>query len=412
MSRRFLFLQGNASWYFLRLGQALAEAGHEVARVNVCGGDRRFWGDWRATDFRERPEAFPDFVARHYDRAGTTDIVLFGDWRPVHRPAIAAAAARGIVVHVCEEGYLRPNWLTLERGGVNGWSRLPDDPDWYRATARRLPPFSTGAPVGAGMRNRILFDFQWQIANYTQRLRYPHYRTHRPYPIWAEYATWCRRLATLKWRQAEARDTVARLCAGTAPYFLFPLQLDSDSQIRVHSAFKTLPAAIEAVLDDFAAHAPAAAALVIKNHPLDNGWIDYRRLIRRKARSLGVEARVIFIDGGDLDALIDHAQGVIVVNSTVGLTALQRGAATIALGRAIFDLPGLTSEGPLSRFWHERTPPDPALFEAFRTVLLHTCMVNGNYYTDEGVRLAVANSLPRLLGADPLADAPARLACG
>lgn len=409
MRRSFLFLQGNAGWFYLRLGRALAEAGHDVGRVNICGGDRRFWGDWQAVDFRDEPDAWPAFVERQYEARAVSDIVLFGDCRPVHRAAIAAARRRGIAVHVFEEGYLRPNWVTLERDGVNGHSRLPDDPDWYRATARRLPPFDMGVSVGAGMRGRVVHDFQWQLSNYTRLWRYPHYRTHRPYPIWAEYATWARRLSTLKWRQAEARTAVADLVRGTRPFFLFPLQLDTDSQVRVHSPFGGLAAAIDAVLTDFARHAPAESLLVVKNHPLDNGWIDYRRMVRRRTRALDIAGRVLFLDGGDLNALIDHGRGVVTVNSTVGLTAIQRGACVVALGQAVFDMAGLTHQGPLADFWHRPAPPDPALFAAYRTVLLHACMVNGNFYGEDGVRLAVAGSLARMLSPeDLLADAPPR----
>ena len=49
--RSFLFLQGHATPFYLRLGQALDRAGHEVRRINICGGDRLFWGDWHAEDF-------------------------------------------------------------------------------------------------------------------------------------------------------------------------------------------------------------------------------------------------------------------------------------------------------------------------------------------------------------------------
>jgi len=44
-----------------------------------------------------------------------TDIILFGDCRPVHAAAIAIAKRHQIPHYVFEEGYLRPNWITLER---------------------------------------------------------------------------------------------------------------------------------------------------------------------------------------------------------------------------------------------------------------------------------------------------------
>ncbi|HAV07943.1 MAG TPA: capsule biosynthesis protein CapA, partial [Rhodobacteraceae bacterium] len=44
--------------------------------------------------------------------------------RPIHATAIRVAKARGLKVHVFEEGYLRPYWVTYERNGANGHSRL------------------------------------------------------------------------------------------------------------------------------------------------------------------------------------------------------------------------------------------------------------------------------------------------
>ena len=43
---------------------------------------------------------------------------LFGDWRPLHRPAVGLAKERAIAVHCCDEGYLRPNWITVELLGI------------------------------------------------------------------------------------------------------------------------------------------------------------------------------------------------------------------------------------------------------------------------------------------------------
>lgn len=408
--RSFLFLQGNASWLFRRLGEALAARGHRVGRVNVCGGDRLFWGrdDWNASDYTGRREDFGAFIAQEYARRAVTDIILFGDTRAIHRAATQAARDAGIAVWVFEEGYLRPHWVTLERDGVNGFSRLPDDPDWYRETARDLGGFTGASAVGAGLRERIVYDFRWQAANYTQAWRYPRFRTHRPYPIWAEYASWTTRLAVLRRRQKQAAAVVADLLESGRRFHLFALQLDTDSQIRVHSPFGRLAAAIEAVMRDFAAHAPADGLLVIKNHPLDNGWISWPRLVARLARELDLGERVRFIDGGDLDALIDAAAGTVTVNSTVGMTALERGRPAICLGRAIYDVPGLTFNGPLAEFWHGAPPPDAALYDAFRRVVMHGCLVNGNFYTEAGVALAVEASIARLEGGrDLLADAPA-----
>src|SRR5690606_28117416 len=120
--------------------------------------------------------------------------------------------------------------------------------------------------------------------------------------------------------------------ASRQPYFLLPLQLDSDWQIRKHSSFRDMGEVLDLALASFKNHAPEATRLVVKVHPMDNGLIDRLAQARTKATLLGIAERVDIIDGGDLDLLLQHASGTVVVNSTVGLSAMRHGCPTIALG--------------------------------------------------------------------------------
>lgn len=317
MKRNYLFLQGNASPFYQRLGERLAERGHGVKRINFCGGDLLFWRDWQSDDFRENAAHWPNFIADYLEREAITDIICFGDCRPIHQDAIAAARLRKIAVHVFEEGYLRPNWITLERDGVNGYSHLPKSAQWYTEMAQSLPDLPEAKPVGGGMWDRVRYDFMWQFANFLWFYRFPKFRTHRPYPILAEYMTWAMRLSTLKWHQAQTRNMISELARTGQPYFLFPLQLDSDFQVRVHSSFGRMVPAIELVIQNFAEYAPSDCLLVIKNHPLDNGWINYRRIVRKLGVDNGIGDRILFLDGGDLNSLLDDSLGTVLGKSVV-----------------------------------------------------------------------------------------------
>jgi len=85
--RSFLFLQGMATRFFERLGQTLIERGYAVYRVNFNGGDRAFWRLPGAVDFCGRPEEWPEFLDRLIVERAISDIILFGDCRPLHRAA-------------------------------------------------------------------------------------------------------------------------------------------------------------------------------------------------------------------------------------------------------------------------------------------------------------------------------------
>ncbi|RYI06939.1 MAG: capsule biosynthesis protein CapA, partial [Acetobacteraceae bacterium] len=119
-TRRFLFLQGPHGPWFHRLGWFLRLAGAQVWRVGFNLGDRVFWPGSGYVAFTGSHDEWPATCADLLDRHGITDLVVYGDTRPIHAQAVALAKARGLTVHVFEEGYLRPYWVTYERGGSNG----------------------------------------------------------------------------------------------------------------------------------------------------------------------------------------------------------------------------------------------------------------------------------------------------
>jgi capsular polysaccharide export protein len=403
--RSFLFLQGLATPFFVRLARAVAARGHEVHRINICGGDGLFWPRLGAVAFRGRFADWRGFLGGYLRQTEITDIVLFGDCRPYHRVAVDLARARGIAVHVFEEGYFRPDWITLERDGTNAFSSLPRDAaallaEAGRETGEELKP----AHVGGGFSRRVLWEMANQLSTLLLSPLYPHYRRHRSHHPLAECGGWIRRLAKRPAERLYTRRVSDYLQAAGRPYYLLPLQLETDYQIRRHSGFRSMTDVLRTVLDSFAREAPAEALLVIKLHPLDNGLVNFRKRARRLASRLGIGERVLVIDGGHLPTLLAGSRGVVVVNSTTGLSAINHGRPLKVLGRAVFDMPGLTFQDNLDRFWREGGAPDAELFRAFRRVVLKRAQVNGSFFTRAGTELAVRNVLDRL-GIQPLPQA-------
>ncbi|WP_124384018.1 capsule biosynthesis protein [Ralstonia sp. SET104] len=396
MRRSFLALQGTASPFFNQLATALVERGHRVHRVNFCGGDLAYAGRENVSNFSAEAHALPDWYSEIFGSGDFTDTLLFGDCRKIHQPVHATAEQNNIRVNVFEEGYVRPHWLTMELHGVNGRSRLPRDPAWYREQRTMTPPSPTGQTTGYNLYERAYHDIRYRAANAIYASRFPHYESHRPHNGYREYAGLARRLLLERQYRAEAKRLTERLLAKKLPYYLFPLQLNSDSQIQVHSPFDSIRQAIDHVLTSFAAHAPADALLVIKNHPLDTGLIEYRNYAKSAAKTLGVADRLEFIDAGHLPTLLDRARGVVVVNSTVGLSALHHRRPLKALGTAIYDLEGMTWHGSLDTFWREAEEPDMTLYQAFLDYLVHHTQINGDFYTRTGIAMAVAGVVKRL----------------
>ncbi|WP_432697883.1 capsule biosynthesis protein [Marinobacterium sp. YM272] len=396
-SRSFLMLQGVASPFFARLADALRACGHKVYKVNYNAGDLAFWfprGDH--AHYRGTLEQLPAFLESLWQKWGITDQILFGDRRPVHRAAVESAERFGVRTHVFEEGYFRPFWVTLEREGVNGHSLLPRDPDWFRSAATFLRDLPEEKPnrFRSAFRKRAGYDVIYHVAGMLNLFLNPRYQTHSPITAPVEYAGYIARFMRLPfWRKRDAQ-VIDRLCRESAdhPFYLLPLQLNTDAQIRDHSRFDNMQQAIEYVLESFARKASVFSRLLIKNHPLDMGLVDYPGQIDQIVKRLGLVGRVEYIETGNLEKALKSASGTVTVNSTVGMVSLEKNCPTLCLSDPIYNLPGLTWQGEMDDFWQGGGQPDAALFEAFRKVVVHATQINGGFYCFDGISLAVENS--------------------
>jgi capsular polysaccharide export protein len=396
LKRSFLFLQGVCSPFFASLADRLVADGYRVYKINFNAGDLLYWGARPAWNYRGDLSGLRDFLDEKWRRHGVTDQILFGDRRPIHRPAIDHASSVGIRSHVFEEGYLRPCWVTLEREGVNGHSLLPRDPDWFRRVGERLPDYGNGEPFASPFRIRAAHDVAYHVAGIANPILFNRYRTHAPVNAAVEYAGYIRRFTMLRWRKPQDAALIDALVERRAPFYLLPLQLNSDAQIRDHCRFEDMNGVMEFVMASFALHAPAAARLVIKNHPLDAGLIDYRRVITGLEKKFALSGRIDYLESGDLDKLLSFARGVVTVNSTLGFLSVGMGCPTVTLSDPIYNLPGLTFQGPLDDFWQDDGKPEAELFRCFRNTVIHTTQVNGGFYSRAGIRMAV-NNCRRLL---------------
>lgn len=396
--RRVLLLQGLMGPFFRQLGIELRRAGHQVFKVNFNGGDKAYWRLPNGIDYRGTLEEWPAAFAAMLEQHAITDIMLFGDCRDHHAAALEICRERGITGYVFEEGYVRPDWVTMEVGGVNGHSSLSRDPEWYRTQAAQLPALPLHQRVPSSFRRRAIEGLVYNVADVLTHWRYPGWQTHRPWHPLVEGMGWARKLSRRKERQRQASQLIERLLTSPDPFFLFPLQLDSDAQIRLHSPFAGIADALHMVLKSFAAHAPENARLVVKEHPLDNGVRDWELETFQLAQQLEVSHRVDYLAWGDIETVAERTQGMVTINSTSGTLGLAKAIPVVVLGTAVYDIPTLTFQGGLDRFWREPTAPDPEAFAAFSRVLVDRCLIPGGFFSEEGLSKVVTHAVARFEG--------------
>lgn len=406
--RNFLFLQGPHGPFFDRLGRMLRAAGAKVLRVGFNQGDEVFWSD-RANFIRFTgpqdtwSDTFADLIRDH----AITDLVLYGDTRAIHATAVEQAKAAGLTVHVFEEGYLRPYWVTYERDGSNGHSRLMDmsvgDMQTALANADADQP---SAPAHWGdMRQHIYYGALYHFHVMFRNGRYPNFRPHRALDVTKEFRLYLQRLVLMPLQALDRFIATQRIRHGGFPYHLVLLQLEHDSSFQCHSPFSTMTEFLELCIQGFAKGAPRHHHLVFKAHPLEDGRVPVRREIARLAAAHGVADRVHYVRGGKLARLLDHARSAITVNSTAAQQVLWRGLPLKVFGDAVYNKPEFVSTVPLGDFFTAPGRPDRRAYRDYRLYLLETSQIPGGFYSARGRRQLLRHVVDLMLAAEDPYDA-------
>lgn len=350
--------------FFDRLATWLMQQGAQVRRVAFQGGDVNDSQVLQPIAFRQSLQDWPGFFGQLLQDHAIDCVVLFGQSRHYHHAAIAQCKSQGLPVVVLEEGYFRPGYITMELGGVNGFSQTLARYIWH--------PERDAVPITPDITPHHFQKMAWHASRHYQALwdarhQFPHYQHHRisQPSYYAVYwiRSWLRKLMHLRPSRQLQQQLFAR--KAQTPYYFVPLQHDGDAQIVHHSDFADNAEFVMRVVHSFAQHAPAHSLLVFRQHPHVRGGPGHGELIAGLAQELGIAHRVHHMVEGDTPDLAQHSAGVVLINSTVGLQALERGAPLMVLGEALYKQPQLSFMGELDAFWQKARPACPAETQRF-----------------------------------------------
>jgi len=421
----YLILQGLGSPFFKMLASHLAAEGTPVHKVNFCGGDWWFAGRTINHRFNGTPNQLAAFYRRLIEEHQVTTILLFGDCRPIHKTARNVAADMGLRVWAFEEGYIRPGYITCEQAGTNDLSTLPRMPDQLQKRAAQID--AQVAEVKASSENarseeaahtetaatqmpaRVRMDITHHLWNILLKPLYFRYRSHRPDSVTSEIKGWASRLKRKVRFKNINSALVQRYQELDNDFFMVPLQLNSDFQIREHSNYESVLEFIREIVASFARNAPKNTLLMLKSHPLDNGMIDYRNYIAMAAIKHGIEGRVDYLEGGDLNIFLSRTKGVVLINSTVGYAALAAAKPIKVMGRALYNMTGLAEQRPLDKFWKNPAVPNQQLIDDFLKVIRTDSQIAGNLFTGAGLKMAAQTAADRIKRTQPTAMVPDQL---
>ena len=382
-----LLLQGPVGDFFQRLAGWLTANGKTVHKFNFNAGDDYFYLPTQAhtVTFNDSYDAFPEFLQKYIVQHHIQAVVCFGDTRPYHLLAKRIANENQASFWAFEEGYFRPYYITLEKDGVNAFSPLPRRADFFLEQFPKLAQqeYKAPTPVRGGFTPMAKNAVRYYIELFRNPNKYPNYIHHRASNAGHYLKLWSISILKRLNYYIEDIQIAKRVEAGKyGKFFIVPLQVFNDSQVRIHCDFSSVRSFLLHVLASFAAHAPADTNLIIKHHPMDRGFIDYSRDIKRFIKKHPkLKGRITYVHDVPLPVFLRHGLGMVTINSTSGLSGLIHNMPVKVLGRAHYDIPGITDQNSLAEFWNHPTPPDRDLFHAYRMYHLNITQINGNFYS-------------------------------
>ncbi|MBV5277769.1 MAG: capsular biosynthesis protein [Campylobacteraceae bacterium] len=383
--KRVLFLQGPMGSFFARLDKQMRHEGAITHMIALNAGDWFFANKDHVITYAGSTEAWARFILDVYKRYGIEYLFLFGDCRDYQRVALGVGRELGIKFFVFEEGYVRPDYITMERCGVNHFSKIPRDRHFYEKLSldekieEKLPTRNSYFKMATSAM------FYYAIANIFKGY-FPYYKHHRDLSVAKEFFYGIRSVyRKVYFTLTEKKYDALFQTTFSQKYYFVPLQVHTDFQVREHSDFEKVKDFITLVMNSFALHASKDTMLVFKHHPMDRGKKVYDDYILSLSRELGIEKRVLSLHDVHLPTCLKHTIATVTINSTVGLSSLYHLVPTLILGKAIYDIEGLTCKGmQLDDFWTMHHKPDEILFKKFRTFLINNTQINSSFYGDLG----------------------------
>lgn len=355
-SHPILLLQGPLGRFFEGLADAIDARGWVSHRIAFNMGDRCYAHGQYITVYRDKPEAWSNYLAAYIRKHQIACIVLYGDSRFYHQVARQVGTDMAVPVLCLEEGYLRPGYITAEWGGNNANSPLLQSgplagEQVHQASIQKaiedndvkIPPSMT---VENTFRQRAFWGIIYYHMHFYFQKYVKYYRHHRPGAGFGEMVKWVWAGAMkylVRWSDRIVQQKILHHGKNhQGRVFFCPLQVSVDAQIIHHSDFNSMEDYIEQLVSQFARCSKKTDLLVFKHHPMDRGFKNYKGIITRYARENNIGTRVLYAFDVDAGWFFDHADACITVNSTLGFEAIRRQIPTYVFSTAFYQSAAIT----------------------------------------------------------------------
>ena len=319
-------------------------------------------------------------------------VILFGSDRPIHSIARKICEKCGIKVLCFEEGYFRPDYVTLDIGGNNASSplagKLPDIEEGLISEAALKEKYKITVSEKS-FRNKCIYGFLYYTCSELFSSNKQKNLFHKNLTLYKQLFQWISNFILYKIKCKKDTYLLSELIQ--KKYHLVALQLDSDMQSRFQSnGWKKLDV-IHETIKSFANNCETESHLVFKVHPLERGHLRHEKVIKNIAQKFGIENRVWIIQTGSIGQWIKYSCGIITINSTSGFSAIFHGVPILLLGNAIYENEYLVSKckdvTDIDLFWENKIKNNKNQRLNYLAWVKSRACVNGDFFTDSGVKL-------------------------
>lgn len=377
-NKNVLLLQGPMSFYFRKLRKILLENNAKsVQQISFNGGDYIFSNKKYNTNYRGSFTSWGRWLENFLFKNEIGVVFVYGGDREYHRHIRNILKKSGVKLYVLEEGYIRPNYITLEENGVNGNSTVLES--FNSLVNKRV----IAKPVDNLPSHTFEMFFFATVYSVFMKILHPfflNYNHHKQINLYQRTVFAFKSLAYRESFKKRDQRVMSNLWKLKTKYYFVPLQVHDDFQVKTHSKYNSIESFIKEVVDSFAEHAPKKSVLVIKHHPMDRGIKEYRNFIRGLAVSLDIKERIIFIHEGSIPSILRNSVGCITINSTVGLSSIYHKVKTKVMGKSLYKLEGCHFSDSLDLFWKTPFKVDSRLFFNFYAYLKEKTQINDSFY--------------------------------
>ena len=326
------------------------------------------------------------FEAWLHDYVTNNDIdclVLYNEFRPYNSIGYQLAKELNIECIVLELGLLRPDFITIYSREKDLFGYLAAEWDKVLHDKVELPDSKQGNRIKTVLTPSKIKQFAkaYTYSRLTTRVlkKYPHYIDQRTMSFRHHFGAAIRGGLRYQGREKQPKYNQILSNRWSKRYYLVPLQVHSDSQITVKSDYDSVSQFINEVVDSFEKFAPEDTKLIFKVHPIDRGYADYALLIK-KLNQRFKKSRIVYLDRVQNPIILSHAIGTITINSSMGISSLIHNTPVKTMGKAAFDLEGLTYQGGLDSFWTSTEEVDEALVKKFISLLKRSSQGQGTFF--------------------------------